>query len=53
MTANSTSANSMNESMPDSPKVTLPAWRVILEMIRFRTWFWLADLLSALFFRFC
>jgi ATP-binding cassette, subfamily B, bacterial len=29
----------------------LPAWKVILEMIRFRPWYWLIDLLSVLIFR--
>jgi ATP-binding cassette, subfamily B, bacterial len=31
----------------------LPAWRVILQMVRFRPWFWLVDLASAVLFRFC
>jgi ATP-binding cassette subfamily B protein len=29
----------------------LPAWRVILAMVRFRPWYWLIDLLSVLIFR--
>ena len=29
----------------------LPAWRVILEMLRFRPWFWLVDMFSVLFVR--
>ena len=31
----------------------LPAWQVIWQMMRFRTWLWLADLASAILFRFC
>lgn len=31
----------------------LPAWRVVLEMIRFRPWYWLVDLLSVALIRFC
>ena len=31
----------------------LPAWKVILEMIRFRTWLWLVDLVSVALIRFC
>lgn len=29
----------------------LPAWKVILEMIRFRPWYWFIDLVSVLIFR--
>jgi ATP-binding cassette subfamily B protein len=29
----------------------LPAWRVILSMIRFRTWFWFVDLISVAIYR--
>ncbi len=31
----------------------LPAWRVVFEMIRFRPWYWLVDLLSVALIRFC
>ncbi|MFZ5856059.1 MAG: ABC transporter ATP-binding protein [Chloroflexota bacterium] len=31
----------------------LPAWRVILDMIRFRPWFWFIDLISVALIRFC
>jgi ATP-binding cassette subfamily B protein len=30
---------------------SLPAWKVILSMIRFRTWYWLIDLISVFLFR--
>lgn len=30
---------------------TLPAWRVIFSMIKFRPWFWFVDLVSVAFFR--
>ncbi len=54
MTTNSMNANSSSaNSTRDRPSVTLPAWKVLLEMVRFRTWYWLADLLSALVFRMC
>ena len=29
---------------------TLPAWRVIFSMIKFRPWFWFVDLVSVAFF---
>jgi ATP-binding cassette subfamily B protein len=29
----------------------LPAWQVILSMVRFRTWYWLVDLVAVLIFR--
>jgi ATP-binding cassette subfamily B protein len=32
---------------------SLPAWKVIIEMIRFRTGLWLVDLLSVALIRFC
>ena len=32
---------------------SLPAWRVILAMVRFRPWFWFVDLVSVAMFRFC
>jgi ATP-binding cassette subfamily B protein len=36
------------------PKVpALPAWRVIFDMLRFRPWFWLVDLVSVTLIRFC
>src|ERR1043165_6689438 len=36
------------------PKIpSLPAWRVIWEMILFRPWFWCVDLLSVTLFRTC
>lgn len=31
----------------------LPAWRVILEMLRFRPWLWFIDLISVALIRFC
>ena len=37
-----------------SPKIpALPTWRVILEMIRFRPWLWIVDLVSVSLIRFC
>jgi ATP-binding cassette subfamily B protein len=37
---------------PDSENVSaLPAWRVILSMIRFRLWFWFVDLISVALYR--
>jgi ATP-binding cassette subfamily B protein len=35
----------------DHKTAALPAWRVILSMVRFRPWFWLVDLASVLIFR--
>ena len=32
---------------------SLPAWKVILEMIRFRPWLWIVDLLGVSLIRFC
>jgi ATP-binding cassette, subfamily B, bacterial len=32
---------------------SLPAWKVIYEMIRFRPWLWFVDLLSVALIRFC
>lgn len=31
----------------------LPAWKVVLELIRFRTWLWIIDLVSVTLVRFC
>lgn len=31
----------------------LPAWKVIWEMVRFRTWLWIVDFLSVALIRFC
>jgi ATP-binding cassette subfamily B protein len=31
----------------------LPAWKVILEMVRFRPWLWVVDLFSVALIRFC
>ena len=31
----------------------LPAWKVIFEMVRFRPWLWVVDLLSVALIRFC
>jgi ATP-binding cassette subfamily B protein len=31
----------------------LPAWRVILDMLRFRPWYWFIDLVSVALIRFC
>ncbi len=40
------------ETTPLPPNVpSLPAWRVILEMIRFRPWYWFIDLVSVVLFR--
>ncbi|HET9907325.1 MAG TPA: ABC transporter ATP-binding protein [Anaerolineales bacterium] len=40
--------------IPFTEKVpSLPAWRVIWEMIRFRPWLWFVDLLSVALIRFC
>jgi ATP-binding cassette, subfamily B, bacterial len=32
---------------------SLPAWRVIWEMVRFRPWYWFVDLMSVALVRFC
>jgi len=40
--------------LTQSQKVpALPAWRVILEMVRFRPWLWFVDLVSVALIRFC
>ncbi|MCB9143933.1 MAG: ABC transporter ATP-binding protein [Anaerolineales bacterium] len=31
----------------------LPAWKVVLELIRFRTWLWIVDFVSVALVRFC
>jgi ATP-binding cassette subfamily B protein len=31
----------------------LPAWKVVLELIRFRPWLWIVDLISVALIRFC
>jgi ATP-binding cassette, subfamily B, bacterial len=41
----------MNTSPSDTP--ALPAWRVVLAMIRFSPGYWMLDLISAALFRFC
>ena len=38
----------LNQKVP-----ALPAWKVIWEMLRFRPWFWLIDLVSVSLIRFC
>jgi ATP-binding cassette subfamily B protein len=38
----------LNQKVP-----SLPAWRVIWEMMRFRPWLWFVDFLSVALFRFC
>jgi len=40
-------------STPEPNVPALPAWRVIFDMLRFRPWFWLVDLLSVSLIRFC
>jgi hypothetical protein len=39
------------QKSPGGRVPALPAWRVILSMVRFRTGYWLIDLVSALIFR--
>jgi len=41
----------LNPNELDIP--ALPAWKVIYEMIRFRTWLWIVDLVSVALIRFC
>ena len=43
----------MSESTFPQNIPSLPAWRVIWEMIRFRPWFWFVDLVSVALVRFC
>lgn len=43
--------NNTQEGPEKKPVNTLPAWRVIVSMIRFRPWYWLIDLFSVLIFR--
>jgi ATP-binding cassette subfamily B protein len=35
----------------EPPVAALPAWRVIVEMVRFRPWYWLIDLLAVILYR--
>jgi ATP-binding cassette subfamily B protein len=46
----------MTESTIDPSELnipSLPAWKVIYEMIRFRPWLWIVDFLSVALIRFC
>ncbi len=46
----------MTESTLDPKDLNVPAlptWKVIYEMIRFRTWLWIVDFLSVALIRFC
>jgi ATP-binding cassette, subfamily B, bacterial len=43
----------MAETTFDQKIPSLPAWRVIWEMMRFRPWLWFIDLLSVTLIRFC
>jgi len=43
----------MTETTFDQKVPSLPAWRVIWEMMRFRPWLWFIDLLSVTLIRFC
>src|SRR5512139_420689 len=43
----------MSESTFPQSIPSLPAWRVIGEMIRFRPWYWFVDLVSVALVRFC
>ncbi|HLA07495.1 MAG TPA: hypothetical protein VJ022_08630, partial [Anaerolineales bacterium] len=43
----------MTESTFTQKVPALPAWRVIWEMIRFRPWLWLIDMVSVGLIRFC
>src|SRR3972149_8134610 len=45
--------NIMTESTFTQKVPALPAWRVIWEMIRFRPWLWLIDMVSVGLIRFC
>ncbi len=43
----------MSETTLPQKTPSLPAWRVIWEMLRFRPWLWFVDLLSVTLIRFC
>lgn len=43
----------MTESILPQNIPSLPAWKVIWEMIRFRPWLWIIDLVSVALIRFC
>ena len=43
----------MSESTFTQKVTSLPAWRVIWQMLRFRPWLWFIDLLSVALIRFC
>ncbi|MCK6540656.1 MAG: ABC transporter ATP-binding protein/permease [Anaerolineales bacterium] len=43
----------MTESTLPQDIPSLPAWKVIWEMIRFRPWLWIIDLVSVALIRFC
>jgi ATP-binding cassette, subfamily B, bacterial len=43
----------MSESAFPQNIPSLPAWRVILAMVRFRPWYWFVDLISVALVRFC
>ena len=43
----------MSETTLPQKTPSLPAWRVIWEMLRFRPWLWFIDLLSVALIRFC
>src|SRR3990172_652194 len=45
--------NIMTESTFTQKAPSLPAWRVIWEMIRFRPWLWFVDLISVALIRAC
>ena len=44
---------SENAEAPALPGATLPAWQVVLRMVRFRFWYWLVDLVCVLLIRRC
>lgn len=43
----------MTTSTYSPPIPALPAWKVVLELIRFRPWLWIVDLVSVALVRFC
>ena len=43
----------MTETIFNQKIPSLPAWRVIWEMLRFRPWLWFIDLVSVVLIRFC
>ena len=43
----------MTESTFSQTVPSLPAWRVIWEMVKFRPWYWFVDLVSVALVRFC